>query len=190
MAHGGEPLGPGDLGGGVGKPGAPVDAVPIYGINETQLRDDPSAALRDARPIGWRTVCADPEDETLGVALVDSYAAEGRADQVRVIRGPTVSRFAAAGTLAEDELEGGGAEFEPRILDFGTLGLTALWMHSPAVDDCFYPLGDQHAKQRNSEFVLDEAVRRAELQPRASETGGGGDEPLAQITDPSDDRGG
>lgn len=158
--------------GGTGAGGELIDAVPIYGVEEALLRRDPKAALADARPIGWRTLCTDPTNTELGVALVDSYLREGERDQVRVIRGPMVSHFAAAGVLAEDELEGGKAEYEPRILDFGTLGLTALWLHSDKAADRFYPLGDEEAKRRNTRFVLEQAVRRARLQPRFDETGG------------------
>ena len=160
----------GDTAGGADNP---VDAIPIYGVDEARLRDDPKAALENARRIGWRTVTADVEDDAGGFALVDSYRSRGEADQVRVIRGPTVSGFAAAGTLAEAELDGEEAEFEPRILDFGTLGLTALWMHSPTATDRCWSLGTDRPELGDTASLLAEARRRADLQPRRGGDGGG-----------------
>lgn len=75
------------------------------------------------------------------------------------MRGPSVGRYGRAGQKAEQEAPEDVA-FEPRVLDFGVLGQSELWLHSPDAEDRFYSLGTAEPVCRDTKAVLAEAMDR------------------------------
>lgn len=141
-----------DIGGSLG---APIVSLPVYGISRDLLERGGNAALGDAKQIGWRYLVQDRD----GAGLVDRFgtAADGSS---RIIRGSSVDRYGKAGLVAEAETPENIA-FEPRVLDFGVLGQTELWLHSDHAEDRFYSLGAAEPVRRDGTTVMTEALRRA-----------------------------
>ena len=144
-----------DTGGGLT---SPVASLPVYGIARTALEHGGDAALAAAEQIGWRYLIQDGE----GTGLVDHFGTVAGGSS-RVMRGPSVERYGKAGLVAEAEAPKDTA-FEPRVLDFGVLGQTELWLHSPDAEDRFYSLGAAEPARRDAAAVMAEALSRAARQ--------------------------
>ena len=132
----------------------PLYAMPLAVVAST----NPEGALKHAEILGWRSNVVDGE----GAALVDYFKdGEGVAG---VVRGPSAQRLHDAGKRAEKEAPA-DQDFEPRILTFGTLGMTELWLHSQTGQDRFYSLTDDAPRPRSAEDVFKKASGLASQQP-------------------------
>ncbi|MDT8278196.1 hypothetical protein RQ734_19185 [Roseomonas mucosa] len=155
-----------------GAAGIPAKSLPIFGLKADDLReiapqDDPRGNIlaEKAQELGWRFLV----HESGGTAsLVDCSPPQeqGGKPSSMVIRGPSVERFQLAVEKATEKTPE-GLKLEPRVLDFGPLGMTELWLHGiPEVEDLFYSLGkaDSDASPRKASEVLEEAMERLRQQ--------------------------
>jgi hypothetical protein len=141
-----------DVGGGRKAEAAAADPLPVYSIPIEDLAHDRHSHATDAIQHGWRVRTVDSHGEQ----LVD-LAREGAPVAVR--RGVSGNILARAADLAESTADP-GVDYEARLLDFGQLGLSALWLHHDADDDRFYILGRQPRELKEDELIS-EAERRA-----------------------------
>lgn len=153
-----------DLG---GQPPAPSKAsppLPVYAISSASLIQSPDQALSTAEQSGWRVLTTgDGESQ-----VVDVEKGSNRALTVR--RGASADILARAGLIAEQAADP-ATNYEPRILDFGRLGLSALWLHSDVHADLFFTLEPQ-PKQTSDVELIAEAERRARMRASSADLGG------------------
>ena len=164
------------------KPAAPSDdakaivvppsgaGLPIYGLPQSQLTvealNDVAGALAAVRRLGWRFYVVDMN----GSRLVDLLDRPGKPPPIALtVEGPSVDRFAEAGHYAEQDAP--DRRFRPRVLEFGRLGMSELWLHGQGGDDLFYSLTDAAPTRRSAAEVFRDAAQRAQrrqLAPGAS----------------------
>lgn len=173
---------PDDTGGGGAVPtGAalPLYGMPLAALGKDSLKNGPEAAMTSAQQLGWRFLVSDARGSKL-VDLID----EAGGDPVAVtIKGPLVERFANAGARAESDQPDG--HYDARVLDFGRLGMSELWLHCPDRADIFYSLSDPEPVRRDAAAVLEKAAARALRQGKSA---GRRDAPT--LDGKPDDRGG
>ncbi|MBD8637861.1 MULTISPECIES: hypothetical protein [unclassified Sphingomonas] len=159
-----------DAGGGASVPtgaGLPLYGMPLAALTEAALSDGSDAALGEARQLGWRYLISDAR----GPKIVDMLDQDGGKPAAMVIKGSLVDRFGKAGALAEEDAP--DRLFEARVLDFGRLGMSELWLHCEDGPDVFYSLATPEPSRREASEVLGEAGDRARRQARLSDGGGG-----------------
>jgi hypothetical protein len=142
-----------DVGGGAKAVATSSAPLPVYTIPMEALAEERPSTMDDASQSGWRVLTADSR----GSQLVDVSATTAKPLSVR--KGRSVDMLTAAGQLAEDAAPPGTA-YEPRILDFGRLSLSALWLHSQAAGDLLFRLDSKPAAVSPADFLA-EASRRA-----------------------------
>jgi hypothetical protein len=108
--------------------------------------------------LGWRSTVVDAK----GAALVDYITNRGKV--TGVVHGPSVKRLENAGRKAEQDAPV-DQNYEPRILTFGTLGMSELWLHSETAPDRFYSLSDDVPEASTAEVMLHRASSLANQQP-------------------------
>lgn len=143
----------------------PVYSIPIDVLAERGLAERGGKALSAAQQHGWRVLTSDSR----GVQLVD--VAKDSELAVSVRRGSSVAILAKAGAMAEERASA-DISYEPRILDFGRLGMSALWLHSDQGLDRFFTL-ELEPKERSEAQLLNEAGARARVRLGAIDHGGG-----------------
>lgn len=141
-----------EAGGGAVLPSAAAP-LPVYTIPMEALAEKRPSSLDDAVQHGWRVLTR----SGTGAQLVDLSAVTGKPLAVR--RGRSVDILTKAATLAAlsspDDID-----YEPRLIDFGRLGLSALWLHSDTNPDFLFRLDGEPRKTSEVDF-LDDATRRA-----------------------------
>lgn len=141
-----------DLGGGERVEAAASDPLPIFSVPIEALADETVSRVEDAVHRGWRVRTADAEGEQLVDLAVDG-------EPLAVRRGQSSSILLSAARLAEDAADP-EASYEARLLDFGQLGLSALWLHREDGPDRFFSL-DREPRERGEDELLADASRRA-----------------------------
>jgi len=126
--------------------------LPVFSIPIGSLAAEQGDLLGAAVQTGWRVLT------THGSArqLVD-LDMEGSPRMVR--RGNAAAMVIRAGSLAEASVTG-TTPFEPRVLDFGRLGMSALWLHDSSGDDRFFTLEDE-PREIDAAELLGRAAGRA-----------------------------
>lgn len=125
------------------------EPLPIYSIPIETLAYNPVAALGNAQRHGWRVITIDAG----GAQLVDLAGDDARPVSVR--RGASIRNLVNAGHLAEATLAA-DTSYEPRVIDFTRLGMSALWMHSADSADQFFTLEPQ-SRHLSGETLIEEA---------------------------------
>jgi hypothetical protein len=153
-----------DLGGAA--PQAYVEAshpLPVYSIPLKRLAELGVEGLSEARQQGWRVFVGDGADSR----TVDVGAEDMTAKSVRT--GSYGAMVAQASALAES-LAAEDIDYEARILDFGRLGMSALWLHAPQADKFFTV--EPIPQERSTAEYLELAAQRARDRISAYEVSG------------------
>ena len=140
--------------------------LPVYSIPQAALIDGVGDVLKYAQHSGWRVLTTGSD----GPQLVEIEKETHRALAVR--RGSSAGILQRAGMMAE-RVASIDVAYEPRILDFGRLGLSALWLHSDQSQDLFFTL-ESDPQEQSETTILNEAMRRAHNRREASDNGGSG----------------
>jgi hypothetical protein len=142
------------FGGELGATPSAAEPMPIYSIPLDVLASG-SPSLEMAEQHGWRVLTRDNS----GWRVVD-YAGREPARPASAIRGSRPAELLLQAGIRAAERDDGDATYEPRILEIGRLGFSALWLHSEEAPDRLYTLEDD-PRERTTEDLL------AELAPRA-----------------------
>ncbi len=126
--------------------------LPVFSIPIGSLAADQGNLLDAAVQKGWRVLTTHGSAQQ----LVD-LDMEGSPRMVR--RGNAAAMMIRAGSIAETSVVG-TTPFEPRVLDFGRLGMSALWLHDAAGGDRFFTLEDD-PREIDAAELLGKAAGRA-----------------------------
>jgi hypothetical protein len=142
----------------------PSRPLPVYSISPETLIKYGSKSLPYAAQHGWRVITMNND----GDQLVDISSTSYKPISVR--RGSSAAILAQASILAEKRLAA-DVSYEPRVLDFGRLGMSALWLHRKDGDDRFFTL-ETEPKEQSEQELLGEAQSRARQRIDAADQGG------------------
>lgn len=140
-------------------------ALPVYSIPQAALAEG-GDVLKYAQHSGWRVLTTGGDESQLVEIEKDTHRA------LSVRRGSSAVILKRAGMMAE-RMASRDVAYEPRILDFGRLGMSALWLHSDQSPDLFFTLEPDPQAQLEA-TLLNEAIRRAHSRRDTSDNGGAG----------------
>lgn len=157
-----------DAGSGDRVEAAAADPLPIYTIAIETLANELPSQIADASHQGWRVRTVDAQGEQL-VDLGET------GEPLAVRRGQSTEILKRSVALAEQVVEPDVA-YEARLLDFGQLGLSALWLYQEHGADRFFSL-DREPHELKEDDLLADASARARRYVAKSDRGAGDSAP-------------
>lgn len=139
-----------------------AQALPLFSVPLAVLAKRGPEALGKAKRRGWRLLV----DEGGTVKLVDHINKTGVAS---MSSGSALDHLLAAGEKAAREIEADEATYQPRVLEFGRLGRSALWLHAPdpEVKDRFFTVSAEPEEVSGADFLA-EAAEQAQARLAAA----------------------